>query len=579
MKRTLTFICALLLTAVALCAQPWEQRYSDLGYAVESTQICGRNATIIQPPHANGRWIVRPAFMGAFPQVDEALLERGWTFGYFDVTDEYACAEAQAAFTEFYNYARTKYNLSEKVTLEGLSRGGWFSLIYAENNPEKIEKLYLDAPLSDLDLFKGRELYDKILNQWEKDGVERSGVHDYARRHFDRIKHIPIILVYGAADEIVRFENQFGTFDLSGCKELSMIGKTGCGHHPHSLSPCDTIVNFIAKPVALPRAEPTLEQKIAFEKCISDFQNAGSDLHSLMVLQGGKVLYEKWLGEWTPDKPHPLWSCSKTFTSAAVGFAIDEGYFKLDDKVVDFFPDKRPRKMSKNLKAMTVRDLLTMTCGHPSDPTYVAWEGDGEWMKFFLSYEVRYQPGTQFCYNSLGTYMLSAIVQRTTGQKLADYITPRLFDPLGIVDHHWDESPEGVTCGGWGLSLRTEDLAKMGQCLLQGGKWEGRQVIPAWWAAEMGKCQVECIPGGQLPENAEQFRTPEVRAVNDWCQGYGYQMWRCRHNGYRADGASSQYIVVFPDRDVVIVDTAHDDNMQRVLNFLWDDLLPVLPEK
>ncbi len=270
------------LCSLATYAQGWEEKYQNLGYIVETTRISDRDATIIMPQTPNGRWIVRPAFMGAFPQVDEALLEKGWTFGYYNVTDEYATPSAQKAFSDFYDYARQKYNLSERVVLEGLSRGGWFSLVYAVNNPEKIEKLYIDAPLADLDLFKDREgdMYKRILDQWESEGVKRDEVHDYPRRHFSNIKDIPIIVVYGAADEIVRMEKQFGTYDLSGCREISIIGKTGCGHHPHSLNPCDTIVNFLTKARPLHRATPTPAQSVAFSNTLKSFRHRAASHRS-----------------------------------------------------------------------------------------------------------------------------------------------------------------------------------------------------------------------------------------------------------------------------------------------------------
>lgn len=171
--------------------------------------------------------------------------------------------------------------------------------------------------------------------------------------------------------------------------------------------------------------------------------------------------------------------------------------------------------------------------------------------------------------------MLSAIVQRLTGQKIVDYLEPRLFQPLGITGATWAESPAGVNAGGWGLALKTEDLARMGQCLLQGGRWEGRQVIPDFWAKDMTSWQVQSIPGGQNPDRTEEILSQRPLENPDWCQGYGYQMWRCRNNGFRADGASSQYIIVFPDKDAVIVTTAHDDRMQLVQDILYDNILPV----
>ena len=558
-------------------AQNWEDHYASTGFTVQDTTICGRRAVFVIPQHPNGRWIARPAFIGAFAQVDDALLAKGWSFGLLDLMDEYASPSALDAFNQFCDYACAKYNLSGKVVLEGLSRGGWFSLIYAENYPDRVEKLYIDAPLCDLTGFAEHSNFIKDAEEmWAREGLSPEKFHTFARDNFYRIKDIPIIAVYGAADPIVPFEKQLGTFDFSGCKEISIIGKTGCEHHPHSLDPCDTIVNFLTKPRPLERLSPDPVRQQCFQNYINAVKNAGNDIHSIMVLQHGKVLFEQWMGEGAPDKPHPLWSCSKTFCSAAVGFAITEGYFSLDTRIIDIFPEFKPRKVSRNLKAMTVRDLLTMTCGHETDPTYEIWSTSEGWVRQFLSKEVKYTPGTAFCYNSLGTYVLSAAVQKLTGEKIVDYLRPRLFEPLGIAQPTWDESPEGVCCGGWGLSLKTEDLARMGQCLLQGGKWEGRQVIPEWWAKEIGAKQVESIPGGQPASKAAEFQSEYYKKNNDWCQGYGYQMWRCRFNGYRADGASSQYIMVFPDKDAVIITTAHDDDMQRVLNQVYDNIFPAL---
>ena len=227
--------------------KPWEQIYAEKGFTVEETVIRGRRAVLIVPPGANGRWIARPAFIGAFAQVDDALLARGWSFGLLDLMDEYASPDAQDAFTEFADYARKKHGLSKKVVLEGLSRGGWFSLLYAENHPDRVDKLYLDAPLCDLTRFTRNPYVQSAAQAWEAKGIAPEAFYTYARDHFDRIKKIPIIVVYGAADPIVPFEQQFGTFDLAGCRRLSLIGKTGCAHHPHSLNPCGPIVEFLDK--------------------------------------------------------------------------------------------------------------------------------------------------------------------------------------------------------------------------------------------------------------------------------------------------------------------------------------------
>lgn len=324
---------------------------------------------------------------------------------------------------------------------------------------------------------------------------------------------------------------------------------------------------------SLPRGKSSKALDQAFDEYVAAFQAAGEDLHSIMVVQNGKVLKEAWFGEAGPDVPHVLHSVSKTFTSLAVGFAITEGYFSLTDKVVDIFPDKVPGEVSENLAAMTVEDLLTMSCGHDTDPTGLR-SGDGDWIEGFLAYPVDHKPGTYFCYNSLGTYMLSAIVQTKTGEKVVDYLQPRLFEPLGIDHPEWQESPQGINCGGWGLSVKTEDLAKVGQLILQKGKWNGKQVAPQAWIETMSTKHVECRPAGSTPEQVAE------RGLNlensDWVQGYCYQMWRCRHNAVRADGAYGQYIIVIPEKNAVVATTANIGDMQEEINLIWDNILPAL---
>ena len=258
-----------------------------------------------------------------------------------------------------------------------------------------------------------------------------------------------------------------------------------------------------------------------------------------------------------------------------MGLAASEGRLKLTDQVISFFPDKLPATVSENLAAMTVRDLLTMNCGHDTDPTgTVRKKADADWVQEFLAFPVEHKPGTFYTYNSLGTYMLSAIVQKVTGEKVVDYLYPRLFRPLGIVNARWQESPQGINTGGWGLYLKTEDLAKMGQLFLQKGNWNGQQILPEEWVKEASACQVPSLPAGMKPEMLKKAKMSAK--TSDWLQGYGYQMWRCRHNAYRADGANGQYILVLPDKDAVIAVTANIPDMQAELNLIWKYLLPAL---
>lgn len=328
---------------------------------------------------------------------------------------------------------------------------------------------------------------------------------------------------------------------------------------------------------SLPRQVPTEKFSQGMKAYLKAVEEDREDIHSIMILRQGKVVYEKWMGDGSPDKPHALWSVSKTFTSMAVGLSIGDGLLKLDDKLITFFPDLLPAKVSENLKQITVRDLLTMNCGHDTDPTGELLSGKGRdenWVKKFLAWPVTHRPGTYFCYNSLGTYMLSAIVQKVTGQKVVDYLSKRLFFPLGIDKPEWEESPQGINCGGWGLYLKTEDLAKMGLLLLQRGSWNGKQILPEEWVEEATKCQVPSVPAGMRPEDAAKNGLTEE--TSDWVQGYGYQTWQCRHHAFRADGMYGQYIIVIPKAEAVIVVTAHVDDMQKELNMIWNHILSVL---
>jgi CubicO group peptidase (beta-lactamase class C family) len=323
----------------------------------------------------------------------------------------------------------------------------------------------------------------------------------------------------------------------------------------------------------LPRAKTPESIQQAVDAVLAGDRADDSVLfESLMILKHGKVLYEGWYGDAAPDKPHAMHSVSKSFTATAVGMAVDEGLLKVTDKLVDFFPDNLPEDVSDNLKAVTVHDLLTMNCGQETEARFR--NSDQDWVTCFLAHPFVHEPGTWYCYNSLGTYMLSAIVQKLTGEKVLDYLTPRLFEPLHIEIPQWDESPQGINAGGWGLQLKTEDMAKFGQLFLQKGVWNGKRLVSEAWVNEASKYQVPSVPAGTRPDQAEERGlTPENCT---FMLGYGYQMWRCPDNAYRADGARGQYIIIVPDSDAVIACTANSANLQAEQNLIYEHLFPAL---
>ncbi|MEZ6126320.1 MAG: serine hydrolase [Planctomycetaceae bacterium] len=313
---------------------------------------------------------------------------------------------------------------------------------------------------------------------------------------------------------------------------------------------------------SLPRSTPEA-QGVPSEK-IADFLRVADEkvnsMHSFMLVRHGYVISEAWWDPQTAEQPHVLWSLSKSFTSTAVGLAVSEGKLSIDDPVLKFFPDDAPAEPSANLQAMRVRDLLTMSTGHQDEPRLSRDVTDPTWVRSFLSHPVPHKPGTHFRYNTPATYMQSAIVQQVTGQTVLDYLMPRLFEPLGIRRPEWDASPQGISIGGYGLYLRTEDIAKFGQLYLQKGKWHDRQLIPEAWIDQATSRQVS---NGSDPDR-------------DWDQGYGFQFWRCRHGAYRGDGKDGQFCVVLPEQQAVVAITANTGDLQGVLNIVWEHLLPAL---
>lgn len=359
--------------------------------------------------------------------------------------------------------------------------------------------------------------------------------------------------------------------DRQGVTDLFMSPKVKAAIQERNIR----LISYNDLTKSLPRAEATPKMTKALNKYLEAVGKAEQDLHSVMVLQHGKVIAERWLSEGAWNKPHVMNSVSKTFTATAIGFAVSEGLLKVTDKVISFFPDKLPATISPNLEKLEIRHLLTMSGGHDTDPTGKVRQMEGaDWVEAFLNTPFEHEPGTFFCYNSMGTYVLSAIVQKVTGQKVVDYLYPHLFRPLGIVGVHWEESPQGINCGGWGLYIRTEDMAKMGQFLLQKGQWNGKQLLPASWVEEATTTKVASVPAGVRPEKAKELGLTAKNS--DWVQGYGYQMWRCRHDAVRADGANGQYIILLPEKDAVIVTTAHIGDMQAEINLIWKYLLPAL---
>jgi len=286
------------------------------------------------------------------------------------------------------------------------------------------------------------------------------------------------------------------------------------------------------------------------------------DIHHVMVLRHGRVIAEVHPSPFRAQDAHTLYSASKTFTSLAVGIAIDENLLRLDDRMVAFFPDKRPETISDNLAAITVRDLLMMAAGIKPDWTLRDLE-DTDWIKVWLAKPCDEAPGAHFQYDSMCTFMLSAIVQRVTGRTLLDYLNQKLFSPMHITQVDWEMSPDGINTGGWGLRVQAETMAKLGLLLMNKGRWCGQQLVSADYIEEA--CSPLIYYKGRK----------ETDAPTDGNQGYGYQIWQCKWPGaIRADGAFGQYSVVVPQEELVVVILGMIPNGHPELACIWNQLMP-----
>jgi CubicO group peptidase (beta-lactamase class C family) len=290
---------------------------------------------------------------------------------------------------------------------------------------------------------------------------------------------------------------------------------------------------------------------------IHELESPEIEIHSLMIVRGGSVVYESWWKPFTQDAPHLLYSLTKSFTSSAVGFAISEGLFSLDDRVIDHFPDLLPERVEENLDKVLVRHLLSMSVGHRDEPRLDP--GASDWQtaaRLFLRHPVPFKPGDHFLYNTAATNMLSILIQKISGRPLDEYIGPRLIEPLGITDAYWSKGLDWVW-GGSGLHAKTESIAKLGLLYLNRGTWNGRQLLPVGWAEQATAAQVS---NGDDPDS-------------DWSQGYGFQFWRSRH-GFRGDGAFGQFCIVLPEWDAVVAMTSGESDMQKMLDAVWNCLIP-----
>ncbi|HEX3814285.1 MAG TPA: serine hydrolase domain-containing protein [Mycobacteriales bacterium] len=290
------------------------------------------------------------------------------------------------------------------------------------------------------------------------------------------------------------------------------------------------------------------------------------ECHSIMVVRHGHVVAEGWWAPYSAERPHLLYSLTKSFTSIAVGFAIADGLLSLEDRLVDVLPDHVPADISEQGRRLTVHHLLSMTAGHATDSLAEAWQLEpGDLTKGFLRVPFTDAEGTRHVYDNATTYVLARVVERVTGRGLPELLDERLFQPMGIDHAEWDRVASGAAFGFHGLHLRTEAVAAFGELLLREGAWGGRQLVPGDWVRRATSCHVETL---QLADGSRRA---------DSLAGYGYQFWMAR-DGYRGDGAFGQLCMVFPEHDLVVAVTAGDGPDGTTTGAVWDCLLPGLDD-
>ena len=283
----------------------------------------------------------------------------------------------------------------------------------------------------------------------------------------------------------------------------------------------------------------------------NDMKENKLEFHSFMVIKEGKVACEFYRAPFNAETPHSMYSISKTVTAIATGFAINEGLFSLDTRIVDVFPEYIPEKVDGRIFKVTVRNLLTMTAG--VSPNLLLDKNKTDWLKEFFKSPFYGEPGT-FRYVNENVFVLSAMICKLSGETLREYLLPRLFLPLGIDFPEWETNQDGVEAGGWGLSLKLEDLAKIMYCLSNNGKIEKKQIIPENWVLEMTDAHADTSICKNIDTN----------------KGYGYCVWRNGGNSsYRANGMFSQFGIVFPEENAVLVCFGAIASEQEARDCIW----------
>ena len=293
--------------------------------------------------------------------------------------------------------------------------------------------------------------------------------------------------------------------------------------------------------------------KRALNEFFAKFPPEHDEIHTLQIYSGNAMVVRIAPAPYSPTDKREIYSLSKSFCSTAIGILCDEGKLSVEDRIADLFPDKLPDVVSENLGKMRVKHVLSMNTGHPSCVMNRMVRSDDA-ARAFLAQEVVYEPGTHFAYNTGATCLLSCIVERISGMKLVDFLTWKLFLPLGITDVRWSRVPDGTNEGGCGIHICSDDIVKLGLLYLNKGMWNGKRILSEEW-----------VNAATSPVSDNS-----MNGTPDWCAGYGYQFWVNAREGFRGDGAFGQLCVVLPEHNMVFAIQTELGDMQREMDAVME---------
>lgn len=291
---------------------------------------------------------------------------------------------------------------------------------------------------------------------------------------------------------------------------------------------------------------------VSFLKRLEEIQ---IPMHSMILMRHGKIVAETYYRPYNRNERHRMFSVTKSMVSLAIGLLCEEGKLSLEDKIVAYFPEKVPKEgVHPYIAQITIRDMLRMATAH-GKTTYKLKETN-DWVETFFSVMPSHLPGTVFSYDTSATHTLSALVEKLSGKELLNYLREKAFDEIGFSSEAYCiKDPMGVSMGGSGMMASSYDMLRVMYLISQKGKWQGKQLLPAWYLEEATKKQIDTFAKGPTFEEM---------------QGYGYQFWCTRNEGYVCYGMGGQLMLVLPKKDMILITTADTQSRQGGVQLIYD---------